>query len=217
MNIRMAHMAGMAGLAVLLALGCGKVSKDTSQVLASVGGEKITLNQFTTLVRAAAGDDAKTKEVLTGEAMREQRNRFLESLAQDKAVIALAKSQGLDQDPKVKAQLEQVTARVFMQSLIEKRAGEPSDAELKAMLEKLMKSQAEPGKPAPQMPPFEAVKPQLVNLWRQDKMQTLVDTLLKEAQQKSPVTYAEGYKPLPVSQAPQAPVPQPAPPAEKAK
>ncbi|WP_005031877.1 SurA N-terminal domain-containing protein [Holophaga foetida] len=221
MKIRMTHVAGMAGLVTMLAIGCSKVPKDTSLVVASVGGEKITLNQFTDLVKAAAGDEAKAKEVLSGEAMREQRNRFLESLVQDKAVIAMAKAQGLEKDAKVKAQLEQVTARVYMQSLIEKRAGQPSDAELKAMLEKLMKSQAEPGKPAPQMPPFEAVKPQLINLWRQDKMQTLVDTLLKEAQQKSPVNYAEGYKPTPVAQVPQGQVPQqpaqPAPAAPKAK
>lgn len=215
MKIRMTHVAGMAGLVALLAVGCSKVSKDTSQVLASVGGEKITLNQFTALVKAAAGDEAKAKEVLGGEAMREQRNRFLESLVQDKAVIQLAKAQGLDKDPKVLAQLEQVTARVYMQSLIEKRAGEPSDAELKAMLEKLMKSQAAPGKDV-KLPPFEVVKPQLVNLWRQEKMQTLVDTLLKEAQQKTPANYADGYKPAPapVAVAPQQPAPA-APKAEK--
>ena len=208
MRIRIAHVAGMAGLVALLALGCSKVSKDASPVVASVGGEKITLNQFTALVKAAAGDEAKAKEVLNGEAMREQRNHFLESLLQDKAVIQLAKAQGLEKDIKVQAQLEQVTARVFMQTLIEKRAGEPTDMELKAMLEKLMAAQSTPGKPA-QVPPFEAVKPQLVNLWRQEKAQTLVDTLLKDAQQKSPVTYAEGYKPSPVAQ--QVPMAAPAP------
>jgi len=217
MKIRMGHVAGAASLVALMALGCSKVSKDTSAVVASVGGEKITLNQFAALIKAAAGDEARAKEVLSGESMREQRNHFLESLVQDKAVIQLAKAQGLDQDPKVKAQLEQVSARVYMQTLIEKRAGEPSDVELKAMLEKLMAAQAGPGKPPVQAPPFEAVKPQLVNLWRQEKMQTLVDTVLKDAQQKSPVTYSEGYKPMPLPQAPPAgPVAAPAPaPAKK--
>ena len=202
MTIRMAHAAAAVSLMALLTLGCSKVSKDTSPVVVSVGNEKITQNQFAELVKAAAGDEAKAKEVLTSEAMRQQRNRFLESLVHDKAVIQLAKAQGLDQDPKVKAQLEQVTARVYMQAFIEKRAGEPSEAELKAMLEKIMKAQAQPGKEV-QLPPMEAVKPQLVNLWRQEKMQTLVDPLLKEAQEKAPATYAEGYKPMPAPEPPQ--------------
>jgi len=196
MKIRVTHMAGMASLVALLSLGCSKVSKDTSQVVASVGTEKITLNQFSEIVKLATGDEAKAKEVLSGENMRDQRNRFLESLVQDKAVVQLAKAQGVDKDPKVRMQLEQVTARVYMQALIEKRAGQPSDAELKAMLEKLMKSQGAPGKDV-KLPPFEVVKPQLLNLWRQEKLQGLVETMLKEAQQKSPATYAEGYKPAP--------------------
>nr|WP_320132419.1 hypothetical protein [uncultured Holophaga sp.] len=198
MTIRMAPIAVAAAVAGLLAMGCNKVSKDTSPVLASVGTEKITLNQFTELVKAAAGDEAKAKEVLGSESMRDQRNHFLESLVQDKSVVQLAKAEGMDKDPKVQAQLQQVTARVYMQAMIEKRAGEPSEADLQALLERLMKSQAQPGKEV-KMPPMDAVRPQLVNLWRQEKSQALVEGVLKDAEAKSPVTYAEGYKPAPAA------------------
>jgi len=64
MEMRTARMMGMCGMLVLGALGCGKVSKDNSPVVASVGGEKITETAFAATVNAYLGDAAKAKRQL---------------------------------------------------------------------------------------------------------------------------------------------------------
>ena len=50
MEMRAARMMGICGLLVLGALGCSRVSKDHSVVVASVGGEKITQTAFSAMV-----------------------------------------------------------------------------------------------------------------------------------------------------------------------
>ena len=79
MEMRYARMFGMCGL-VVVALGCSKVSKDTSKVLANIGGEKITEKAFGEAVRAITGDEAKANDLLTNPALKEQRNQFLAEL-----------------------------------------------------------------------------------------------------------------------------------------
>lgn len=187
---------GLAGLALAAALGCHKGSKDTSKVIASVAGEKITENVFAETIKAMLPDEAKAKEVLTSEAMREKRNEFLGQLAKAKALILLGKAQGLDKDPGVQLRLEQMTAQAYVQTLMERRLGktQPTDAQLKATYDELVAERKAQGQDQG-IPPFEQVKAQMPALYKQRQEAKVFEELMKEATQKSPITYADAYKP----------------------
>ena len=197
MGMRTARMLGMSGMLVLGALGCGKVSRDHSKVVASVGGEKITEQAFGNTVRQVMGDEVKAKALLTSEASREQRNQILDQMVTQKALVRLAKSEGLDKDPKVLLALEAASANVYAQAMIDRTVSkaEPTEAQLKALYDEFAKKQTEtPGKAEP-LPPFEAVKGQLPAVYKRKQSQQASDTLLTQLKQKYPVVFAPEYKP----------------------
>jgi hypothetical protein len=199
MNLRHAQWLGMAGLALAAALGCGKFSRDTSKVIASVAGEKITEKTFAETVKAMVPDEAKAKEVLSSEALRPKRNEFLGQLAKGKALVHFGKAQGLDKDPGLQVRLEQLTAQAYIQTLMERRMPKTApEAELRAMYDQVaaqIQAQGKDAQKAQPLPPFEQVKPQLEMRWKQEQEGKVFEQILKEATQKSPITYADDYKP----------------------
>lgn len=187
---------GIAGCLLASILGCEKVSKDTSKVIASVAGEKITENVFEATIKSMVNDEAKAKDVLTKADMRETRNEFLSQLLKGKALVALAKAQGLDKDPQVKIRLEQASAQAYLQTLMDRRMPKngPSDAELKVLYDQQVAQLKAMGQDKG-VPPFEQVKSQLPTFWKKQQEGKIFEQLMTEASQKSPITYTEGYKP----------------------
>ena len=132
MEMRVARMIGVCGVLALGALGCSKVSKDNSKVIASVGGEKITEKGFAETVRIYVGDAAKANDLLTNQAMREQRNEILASLVNQKALLQYVKTQGLDKDPQAQLQVTSAVAGAYFQVLADRivAKAEPTEAQL---------------------------------------------------------------------------------------
>lgn len=188
----------LATLAV--GLGCGKPSPDSSQVLANVGGQKITQKEFEDTVRSVVPDSAKAEEVLHSDAMHDQRNGFLGSLAQQKAALELARMEGVDKDPKVRLAVEGAVAQVYLKAILDKRSAPvaPSEADLKKLYDSVVAKQASSGNSQPP-PPFDSVKDTLTQMWRQQQEQQnqerLQTQLFKELKERIPVTYAEDYQP----------------------
>jgi hypothetical protein len=198
MKMRTAQLIGIGSLVVLGFLGCSKVPKDTSKILVNVAGEKITQAQFEEVVKVMIGDDKKAEELLKSEAMKEQRNQFLESLALQKSMVVMAKAEGLEKDLKAKVLLEQRSAQVYLQTLLDRRLpkSEPTEADLKTMYEGLVAERKAMGQDKG-LPAFEDVKAQLPGVWKQKQEQTVTEGLFKELRQKYPLTFAEGYQPTP--------------------
>ena len=198
MKMRTAQWIGIGSLLALGFLGCTNVSKDTSKILVNVAGEKITEAQFQEVVKVLIGDDKKSEELLKSDAMKEQRNQFLESLALQKSMIQMAKAQGLEKDLKAKVLLEQRVAQVYLQTLMDQRLpkAEPTEAELKALYDGLVEERKAAGQEKG-LPAFEEVKAQMPGIWKQKQEQTISAALFKELRQNYPITYAEGYKPTP--------------------
>ena len=196
MAMRMAGILGLGSLLVMGALGCGKISGDHSAVVASVGGEKITQTAFEKIVHTVVGDEAKVKEILGTEPGKEQRNAILEQVVTQKALMAFAKSEGLDKDPKVQLAVEAAVANVYATTLIERRtaAGEPTEAQLKGLYDDFVKQSEAAGQKGA-VPPFEQVKAQLPALWKRKQGQQASDTLLTQLKQKYPVVFAPEYRP----------------------
>lgn len=213
MKMRIAYM-GMAGMLVVVALGCKKGSKDTDQVLANIAGEKITSGQFQESARMIFQDEKRAQDLLKDESAKDQRNQLLESLALQKAMVRFAKAEGLDKDPKAKLMLEQAQARVFFQLLVERRSTkvEPTEEQLRKQWDEIVAQQKAMGRDKG-LPPYEQVRENLVARWKQQEQQKqeqlVSESLLKEVKQKYPITFAEGYKPAePAGQS--APAGQPA-------
>ncbi len=203
MRTRSAQIVGVGGLVVLGLLGCNKFSKnklpkDTSLVLANVAEDKITQNQFQEAVKALVGDEKKADDILKNDAMKEQRNQILEGLAMQKATTRMALSQGLDKDPKVKLMLEQRTAQVYLQAIMEKRIAklEPTEAQLKTLYDEIVAQRKKEGQDK-NLPTFEQAKPSMPTLWKQKQEQATGEALFKEIKQNYPVIFAQGYKPTP--------------------
>lgn len=199
MEMRAARIIGAGGilaLAALGSLGCGKVSKDNSPVVASVGSEKITQRDFEQTVNIWAGDPAKAKDVLTNPAMKDQRNQILGSLANQKALLQMVKAEDLDKDPKVRLQLEAAQADAYFQILAERMTdkAEPTDAQLKTFYDELV-VQAKAANQAEGLPPFEQIKSQLPGAWKRKQMQAAREALMTQMNQKVPVVFAPDYKP----------------------
>jgi hypothetical protein len=198
MRMRTAQLIGIGSLLTLGFLGCTNVPKDTSKILVNVAGEKITEAQFQEVVKVLIGDDKKSEELLKSDAMKEQRNQFLESLALQKSMIQMAKAEGLEKDLKAKVLLEQRSAQVYLQTLMDRRLPktEPTETELKALYDGLVEERKASGQEKG-LPAFEEVKAQLPGIWKQKQEQTLSTALFKELRQNYPITFAEGYKPTP--------------------
>ncbi len=201
---------GVSAAVLVGGLGCKSASGDNSKVIARVAGEKVTEKGFETIVKVIVGDEAKAKDVLSSEPMRTKRNEFLGEWLKGKALMAMAKAEGLDKDPALQTRLEQATAMAYLQVLVEKRLEKvkATDADLKAFYDKQV-SQIPEEMRAKGVPPFEQVKPQLEAMMKKEKETEVYEKLMQEALAKSPITYSEGYNPVVVAapklQTPEAP------------
>ncbi len=167
-----------AALAILP--GCGKgASKDTTKVLANVGGEKITQADLEVLVKSMVPDPSKAQELMASEGFRVQKSEFVQQLAMQKVLLAYARKQGVDQDPAVKIRVDGAVAQVYFQTLATRRAGgpPPTDAQLQGMYDEVKRKR-------PEVPPFEAVKAQLAQEFNQYQ-------LMKDLKASMPVTYSD--------------------------
>ncbi len=206
MNLRVARWIGIGSLVALGFLGCAQRPEDASRILVNVAGETITQAQFEEVVRILVADPQQAEQLLKNEAMKEQRNQILDSMALQKAILKMAKAEGLEKETEVKFVVEQTTAQYFLKTLMERRivkAGlmaAPTEAELRAIYDEGIAQRKAAGQ-TKDLPTFEQVKPQLMDGFMQRKRQEKNDTELKaliaEMRQKYPITYAEGYKPTP--------------------
>jgi hypothetical protein len=195
MDMRMARMTGAGALLVLGLLGCNKVSKDHGKVLATVAGEKITEQAFTDTVQNVMGDQAK--DLLSNPASKERRNQILGTLVNQKAILAWAKENKLDKDPRAQVEVSSAVANVYFNLMLEKGAAstaEPTDVQLKELYDQIL-AQATAANQAQGIPPFEQVKAQLPSVWKQRQMQGARERVLKELNEKYPVVFDPEYRP----------------------
>ncbi|MDR3672134.1 MAG: SurA N-terminal domain-containing protein [Holophaga sp.] len=196
MEMRAARMMGICGLLVVGALGCKRVSKDTTPVVASVGNEKITVAAFNAAVADYLGDPAKTQDLLNNPQMREQRNQFLGTLVNQKALLQFVKAEGVDKDPKAKIEVESAVANAYFQILADRimTKAEPTDADLKTLYDDYV-LQAKAANQAAGLPSFEQVKAQLPGAWKRKQGEVARQALLTQLNQKCPVVFAPEYHP----------------------
>jgi len=184
-------------LLLALALGCGKTAiPDSSRIIANIGGAKLTEAEFQDIVKSLSPDAKEAQAFLTDANAREERAQLAQRIAMSRAITTYAAQTGLDQDPSVKRQLEQQQANVFFQALMKKRMANmtPTDEQLQAFYKERIEALKAQGR-TQGVPPFETVKAQLPELWRQQHMQSLSDQIQNEVKQKVPVTLADDYRP----------------------
>jgi hypothetical protein len=182
------------GAALALALlGCNKVSKETDAPIAKIGTLKITESQFRDLVKSILSDEARAKEFLDDEKFRDQRNEYLARYIEGKGLVMLAKSLGMDDDPKVQVQLDDAITMVYFQALADRRMPKegPTDAQLREFYKEFIAQQGQAGQA---FPPFEEAKPHLEPLYKQKQQRDVAEEIMKEIKEKFPATFAEGYK-----------------------
>ena len=186
----------IVGSALLLSLACKTGKPDTSRVIANVGGDKITEADFQNVVRTLSQDPKEAQAFLTDPAARNDRAQLASRIAMSKAISAYAKQTGLDQDPSVKAQLEQQEANVYFQALAKKRlpAAEPTDQQLLAFYKEQVERMKAQGSTAG-IPPFEAVKTQVAQGYKQQRAAAVSQDIQNEIKAKVPVTLADDYRP----------------------
>lgn len=181
---------------LVLAFGCGTASRDSSPVVANVAGQKITQKEFEGIVRALAPKPSDADSLLTDPKLKERRNQWIGSLAEQKALIELAKLEGIDKDIKVRLQAESALAEVYKRAIIEKRASATvaPEAELHKIYDEAVAKQKAAGSTQP-LPPFDAVLAELTQAWQQKQQAQALERLTTELKQRVPVSYAEGYQP----------------------
>jgi hypothetical protein len=192
----MAHFATLiAGSALLFSLACKTSKPDNSRVIANVGGDKITEAEFQDVVKSLSPDPKEAQTFLSDPAARDERAQLASRIAMSRAITAYAKQTGLDQDPSVKRQLEQQQANVYFQALAKKRVStaEPTDEQLLAFYKEQVERMKAQGNPT--VPPFEAVKAQVAQGYKQQRMATISQDIQKEIKAKVPVTLADDYRP----------------------
>jgi hypothetical protein len=194
MEMRSARMFGICGL-VIVGLACGKGHRDTSKIVATVAGEKITEKMFTDAVHNLFGDDARANEILTNPLLKDQRNELLAQFVDQKVMSKFGDKQGLDKDPKAKLLLEAAKSNAYGQVLLERAVGkiEPTEAQLKAFYDKAVEKAKAAGQDKG-FPPFEAVKAQLPNAWKRDQMQEASQKLVKDAKAQIVTTVDPQWK-----------------------
>lgn len=187
----------IAGAAMLLSLACKPAAKpDASRVIANVGGEKITEAEFQETVKALSPDPKEAQDFLTSPAAREDRAQLASRIAMARAIATYAKQTGLDQDATVRRQLEQQQATVYFQALAKKRMPtvDPTEEQLRAFYkEQVDRVKAQGGTQT--IPPFEAIKAQVAEGWKQVRMRTISQEIQAEVKAKVPVTLADDYRP----------------------
>jgi hypothetical protein len=192
------YAALVAGSALFLSLACKTGKQDNSRVIANVGGDKITEAEFQDVVKSLSPDPKEAQAFLSDPAARDERANLASRIAMSRAIASYAKQTGLDQDPTVKRQLEQQQANVYFQALAKKRmpAAEPTDEQLQAFYkEQVGRMKAQGGAAAGAVPPFEAVKAQVAQGYKQQRIQAVSLEVQKEIKAKVPVTLADDYRP----------------------
>lgn len=195
MEMRGARLLGMCGL-VVVALGCSKVSKDSSKVLANVGGEKITENSFAETVHAIVGDDVKANDLLKNPALKDQRNQFLAELVDQKVMTLYGQKQGLDKDLKVKLLIEAARSNAYGQVLMERSIPQPTEAEMRAFYDDVA-GKAKAAGQTQGLPPYEAVKDRIAQSLKQKKAQEASQKLLDSAKSQVPSTIDPAWRSAP--------------------
>ncbi len=187
----------LAGSALALSLACKPAGKtDTSRVIANVGGQKITEAEFRDVVHTLSQDAKEAETFLTDPAAKAERAQLASRIAMSRAITLYAQQTGLDKNPKVARQMEQQMASVYFQALAKERSANltATDEQLQAFYqEQVAKMKAQGMTQAP--PPFEAVKTQLAEGWKQQRMQTISQDIQKEIKAKVRVTLADDYRP----------------------
>ena len=186
----------IVGSALSLFLACNSGKPDTSRVIANVGGGKITEAEFQDVVKALSQDPKEAQAFLSDPAAQGERANLASRIAMSKAIATYAKQTGLDQEPAVKRQLEQQEANVYFQALAKKRLSnaEPTDEQLLAFYKESverMKAQGAAGN----VPPFETVKDQVAQGYKQQRIQAVSFDIQKEIKAKVPITLADDYRP----------------------
>ncbi len=186
----------LVGAALVFSLACKTSKPDSSRVIANVGGDKITEAEFQDMVRSLSADPKAAQSFLTDPAARDDRAQLASRIAMSRAITAYAKQTGLDQKPAVKRQLEQQQASVFFQELAKQRTTtvDPTEEQLRGYYNQQVERLKASGQ-AKGFPPFEAVKGQLAEGYKQQRMATLSEEILKEVKAKVPVTLADDYRP----------------------
>ena len=189
------HAALVAGTALVFSLACKTSKPDTSRVIANVGGDKITEAEFQDVVKTLSPDPAEAQKFLTDPTAREERAQLASRIAMSKAITAYAKQTGLDKEPAVKRQLEQQQAGVYFQELAKRRmsTATPTDEQLMAFYKEQVDKMKTQGRTA--VPPFETVKAQVAEGWKQQRVQTISQDIQKEIKAKVPITLADDYRP----------------------
>jgi hypothetical protein len=185
----------IAGILLVLALaGCRSENTDTSAVIAKIGTEKVTEKQLQDLVNALFGDTEKGIDFVTKEQSLGQRNEFFAKYVEAKGLVMLAKEEGLDEDPKIRLQLDDALTTVYYQALMERRLSnaEPTDAQLREIYNEIAARERTMG--GGSIPPFEEARPHLPQLWKQKRQQEATEALMKEIKEKYPATIADEYK-----------------------
>jgi len=192
-----AGLAAAPALLLALALGCGKnATPDSSRIIANIGGTKLTEAEFQDIVKSLSPDPKEAQTFLTDASAREERAQLAQRIAMSRAITTYAAQTGLDKEPSVKRQMEQQQANIFFQALMKKRmAGmAPTEEQLQAFYKERVAALKTQGR-AQGVPPYETVKAQLPELWKQQQMQSLSDQIQNEVKQKVPVTLADDYRP----------------------
>ena len=186
----------LVGTALVFSLACKTSKPDSSRVIANVGGDKITEAEFQDVVKSLSADPKAAQSFLTDPAARDERAQLASRIAMSRAITAYAKQTGLDQKPAVKRQLEQQQASVFFQELAKQRntTVDPTEEQLRGYYNQQVERLKASGQ-AKGVPPFEAVKGQLAEGYKQQRMATLSEEILKEVKAKVPVTLADDYRP----------------------
>jgi hypothetical protein len=175
------HTLTALAATLVLAGGCHRGGGDTSKVLANVGGQKISQTDFENLVKGMVPDPSKAKVLMESPGFLAQKPDLVRQLAMQRAVIAFAKKEKLDQDPAVRSQIEGATAQAYYQAIMSRRPDPskipPTEAQLLAMYEEIKAKNKD-------IPPFEQVKQQLTQGYAQWMFQ-------KELKTAIPITYAD--------------------------
>jgi hypothetical protein len=185
----------LVGATLVFALACKTGKPDTSRIIANVGGDKITEAEFQNVVKTLSPDPAEAQKFLTDPSAKEERAQLASRIAMSKAITAYAKQTGLDKEPAVQRQLEQQQAGVYFQELAKRRmsAAPPTDEQLLAFYKEQVDKMKASGRTA--VPPFEAVKTQVAEGWKQQRVQTISQDIQKEIKAKVPITLADDYRP----------------------
>ena len=186
----------LAGSSLIFSLACKPSKPDTSRVIANIGGEKLTEAEFQEVVRTLSQSPKEAEAFLVDPAARNERAQLASRIAMSRAISTYAKKTGLDKEPAVQRRLEQEKANIYFQALAKQRTSalQPTDEQLQAFYKEQVERMKAQGASQP-VPPFESVKAQVAEGWKQQRMQTVSLDIQKEIKALVPITLADDYRP----------------------